>query len=516
MGGILWMVCAVFGIALLPLSPPDASPLGGWGYTIAAAVLAGSLIGGHGLLKRGHRVTNDELYCLCIAGLAMTALMEYLAGGRDTPWHIFYFIAVLYTSAIHPPRRVLAYLPLYLIATASTAFHGAGWSAAETGEVTLEILVTLGVALLAAVTMDGVRRDRTSLEQEGDAARHLAHVDPLTNLGNRRALMAELETAMPTDLTPLSLALYDLDGFKSYNDSFGHVAGDALLQRLADRLDEAVKPDGHAFRMGGDEFCVTTRLPQAEAEALVLRGHAALTDTGEGFRIDASYGWTMVSDATTSSSDILRQADRGMYARKTLSRVSAGTQTTDVLLSALGERSAELGAHVHDVRHLCDAVADELSLWPEEKAPLLQAASLHDVGKVAIPDSILDKPGPLTDEEWDLMRTHTIVGERILSAAPALADAAGIVRSTHERYDGWGYPDGLAGDAIPLGARIIAVCDAFDAQVSPRPYRTRVSHEEAIEELTRCSGAQFDPDVVDAFKAVHARRPVTDDLALTD
>ena len=194
-----------------------------------------------------------------------------------------------------------------------------------------------------------------------------------------------------------------------------------------------------------------------------------------------------------------------MYARKTLSRVSAGTQTTDVLLSALAERSAELGAHVHDVRHLCDLVADELNLWPEEKAPLLQAASLHDVGKVAIPDAILDKPGPLTDDEWDLMRTHTIVGERILGAAPALTEAAKIVRATHERYDGWGYPDGLAGKQIPLGARIIAVCDAFDAMVSPRPYRTQVSAEEAIQELTRCSGAQFDPRVVVAFIAARTR-----------
>jgi diguanylate cyclase (GGDEF)-like protein len=516
MGGILWMVCAVFGIALIPLSPPSASPLGDWGYTVAAAVLLGSLIGGHGLLKRGHRVTNDELYCLCIAALAMNALMEYLAGGRDTPWHAFYFIAVLYTSAVHPPRRALAYLPLYLVATVSTAFHGQGWSAAETGEVSLEILVTTGVALLTIVVMDGVRGDRAALAQEGTEARHLAHVDPLTGLGNRRALMAELEIEVPTEAKPLSLALYDLDGFKSYNDSFGHVAGDVLLQRLADRLNEAVTPDGHAFRMGGDEFCITTRLPQPEAEALVLRGHAALTDTGEGFRIDASYGWTSVTDAKTSSSDILRSADRGMYARKTLSRVSAGTQTTDVLLSALAERSAELGAHVHDVRHLCDTVADELDLWPEEKAPLLQAASLHDVGKVAIPDSILDKPGPLTDDEWDLMRTHTIVGERILCAAPALTDAAKIVRSTHERYDGWGYPDALAGEEIPLGARIIAVCDAYDAMVSPRPYRTPVSPQEAIEELTRCSGTQFDPRVVEAFRAVHAKRPAADDLALTD
>ena len=509
------MVCSLFGLMLMPVSPPTATPLGNWGFVLASAILIGGFIGGHGLLKRGHRVSNDELYALCIAALLMNAVMEYLAGGRDTPWHSFYFICVLFTAAIHPPRRALAYLPLYFLASTSTAFYGAGWSTAETGEVWLEMLVTTGVAILAIIVMDGVRRDRATLSQEGDEARHLAHIDPLTSLGNRRALMNELEREMPTETCPLSLALYDLDGFKSYNDSYGHVAGDALLQRLAERLDRAVGDDGHAFRMGGDEFCVTTRLPTAEAEALILRAHAALTDAGEGFRIDASYGWTCSTDSATSASDILREADRGMYARKTLSRVSAGTQSTDVLLSALAERSAELGAHVHDVKDLCEQVADELQLWPEEKAPLLQAASLHDVGKVAVPDSILDKPGPLTDDEWDFMRTHTIVGERILNAAPALADAARIVRSTHERYDGWGYPDGLSGEEIPLGARIIAVCDAFDAMVSPRPYRTPVSESEAVEELTRCSGSQFDPHVVEAFIAVHAAAasPPADDLA---
>jgi diguanylate cyclase (GGDEF)-like protein len=354
------------------------------------------------------------------------------------------------------------------------------------------------------VVMEGVRNQRIALTQEGDEARHLANIDPLTNLGNRRALMTELDREVPTPARPLALALYDLDGFKSYNDSFGHVAGDSLLVRLAESLRASLDGKGHAFRMGGDEFCVTTRLPVPEAEALILTAREALTERAEHFRIEASYGWTHVT-APQSPSDILRAADRGMYARKTLSRASAGRQTTDVLLSALAERSADLGNHVHDVRDLCTTVADELRLWPEEIAPLLQAASLHDVGKVAIPDAILDKPGPLNDEEWEFMRRHTIVGERILSAAPALTEAAKIVRSTHERWDGWGYPDGLSGEDIPLGARVIAVCDAYDAMVSPRPYRSQVTPQEAVTELQNCSGTQFDPHVVEAFTAVHAR-----------
>jgi HD-GYP domain-containing protein (c-di-GMP phosphodiesterase class II) len=133
------------------------------------------------------------------------------------------------------------------------------------------------------------------------------------------------------------------------------------------------------------------------------------------------------------------------------------------------------------------------------------AAQLHDVGKIAIPDAILRKPGPLDEQEWSFVRRHTIVGERILSAAPALAEVAALVRSSHERFDGTGYPDSLARDAIPLGSRIIAVCDAFDAMTSERPYRRAMAPADALAELTRCSGSQFDPRIVAAFESTLAQ-----------
>jgi HD-GYP domain-containing protein (c-di-GMP phosphodiesterase class II) len=206
----------------------------------------------------------------------------------------------------------------------------------------------------------------------------------------------------------------------------------------------------------------------------------------------------------------LRIADRRMYAQKNLGRTSAGRQSVDVLLKVLSERSAELGTHLHDVTGLCRAVAERMHLSPEDVGPVLQAASLHDIGKAAIPDTILDKPGPLNDQEWAFMRTHTVIGERILCAAPALTEASRLVRSSHERWDGSGYPDGLAGAEIPVGARIIAVCDAFDAMASNRPYRSRMSNEVALEELRRCAGSQFDPRVVDAFCAVVAERTLAE------
>ncbi|HEX5922466.1 MAG TPA: HD domain-containing phosphohydrolase, partial [Baekduia sp.] len=158
----------------------------------------------------------------------------------------------------------------------------------------------------------------------------------------------------------------------------------------------------------------------------------------------------------------------------------------------------ELSVHLGSVAELAHASAVRLGVSPEDADAVRQTAALHDVGKVAIPDAILNKQGPLDDSEWAFMKRHTIIGERIISAAPALAAVAKLVRSTHERYDGGGYPDGLAGENIPLIARIVSVCDSYDAMITTRAYRDGHSPSWAIAELRRCAGTQFDPDVVDA------------------
>jgi HD-GYP domain-containing protein (c-di-GMP phosphodiesterase class II) len=259
--------------------------------------------------------------------------------------------------------------------------------------------------------------------------------------------------------------------------------------------------------MGGDEFCILAPVRPHDAPEIVECAKQALSDRGHGFRVGASCGWVLLPDRRAPDpSAALRIADRRMYAEKNLARSSAARQAVDVLLKVLSERSAELGFQLHDMTGLCRAVAERLGVAPEEIGPLMQAASLHDIGKAAIPDSIVDKPGPLTDAEWEFMRTHSVIGERILAAAPALNEAARLVRSSHERWDGTGYPDRLAGEHIPLGARVIAVCDAYEAMVSSRPYRSRMSAEVALEELRRCAGTQFDPAVVEAFCSVAAER----------
>ena len=296
-----------------------------------------------------------------------------------------------------------------------------------------------------------------------------------------------------------------------YNDSYGHPAGDALLMRLGSALMRAVDGRGHAYRMGGDEFCVLTAAPADQHAELGVLTRAALTEHGDGFAITAALGTATIDAPDGDWEDALRDADRRMYAEKNGLRASAGRQSAEVLLRVLAERHPGIGDHVDSVAALTEMVGLELDMTEDDLATLWQAAALHDIGKAAVPDAILDKPGPLDDDEWEFMRRHTIIGERILDGAPALSAAARLVRSSHERFDGKGYPDQLAGAAIPLGARIVAVCDAYDAMVSDRPYRRALPSEEAIQELTRCAGTQFDPAVVDAF-AMALLRPSVNEI----
>jgi two-component system cell cycle response regulator len=335
------------------------------------------------------------------------------------------------------------------------------------------------------------------------ASRLEARNDALTALPNRRALQVDLDDALAgTERgVPAVLVLFDLDGFKHYNDSFGHQAGDALLVRLGGALERDLAGHGTAYRMGGDEFCALLRPGLRPIAPLVDSAAQALSEHGEGFSVTSSWGSVILGEEARDPNDALRIADQRMYARKRSGRSSVGRQTTDVLLRALAERHPDLDGHSCDVALLAETTARSLGLEHEDVEAVRQAAQLHDIGKVAIPEAILHKPGPLDDEEWAFMRRHSEIGERIIGEAPALSRVAAMVRSSHERFDGAGYPDGLVGKDIPLGARIVAVCDAFDAMITERPYSAAKTPEDAERELRDCAGAQFDPVVVEAFCA---------------
>ena len=366
------------------------------------------------------------------------------------------------------------------------------------------LALALAAASLAAVIVRAVLTFREKLALLG-RSREEALTDSLTGLGNRRRFMLEIEHDLDeADVRhPLVLVLFDLDGFKSYNDTFGHPAGDALLERLSGNLAQAVGLQGRAYRMGGDEFCVLASAAHVGPGALISAAAEALSVEGEGFSISCSYGSVLLPEEADRVSDALRIADGRMYVHKNRHRPTAGRQSMDVLLRLLHEHEDDIGRHFAGVADLVEAVGRRLRVPAEQLETLRQAAEVHDIGKIAIPEQILTKPGPLSEAEWEFVRRHTVIGERILAAAPALGQVARLVRSTHERYDGTGYPDQLKGQEIPLGARIITVCDSFDAMTSERPHTPTRSVDEALRELLRCAGTQFDPEVVEAFNAVY-------------
>jgi two-component system cell cycle response regulator len=344
------------------------------------------------------------------------------------------------------------------------------------------------------------RHSRTNITD----TRHLARTDSLTGLWNRLALQRDLERVFDGPESHV-LLLFDLDGFKNYNDSYGHPAGDVLLARLGTLLAATLAEDGTAYRIGGDEFCVLAPWPANDPPTTLLeRARASLCEQGEGFTVGASCGHAALPADASNAADALRVADRRLYAEKNSGRVSARAQSARVLRRALNECDDTLGEHVDDVAGLAARVAERLGLDHDEVERVATAAELHDIGKIAIPRSILHKPGPLDDDEWAYIRRHTLIGERIAQGAPALAGVASMIRSSHERWDGTGYPDRLTADQIPLGAQIVFVCDSYAAMTTARSYKPALSRTDALAELHANSGTQFAPTVVDAFHAEHA------------
>jgi two-component system, cell cycle response regulator len=392
-------------------------------------------------------------------------------------------------------RRLLLIPGFFALAALGVLVYGGFHHVAALGLVLAAVSVLLVIVRGAWTFNENVRLLEASRED--------AFTDALTGLGNRRRMNVELAHALALgpDSPRAVLVMFDLDGFKLYNDRFGHLAGDTLLAHLGHRLIAAVGPAGSAYRQGGDEFCVLLRCDVADSDVHVAAAIRALTADGEGFSITSSHGCVSLPLEAQTQTAALRLADTRMYAKKGDRRGSTRQQTSDVLMALLRERQPTLHDHVCQVARLAVLVGRRMELTEEQLDELRRAAELHDIGKAAIPDAILNKPGPPTDHELEFMRRHTVIGERILSLAPALGPVAKLVRASHERWDGHGYPDRPAGAEIPLGARIITVCDAFGAMTSERPYAKVRGPHAALSVLKGSAGMQFDPEVVEAFIA---------------
>jgi diguanylate cyclase (GGDEF)-like protein len=369
----------------------------------------------------------------------------------------------------------------------------------------------------ARVRCQGADRPSTLAGLEAQLADR-ARTDACTGLLTLEALCGDADAVLTHPALaeqPASLALVDIDDFRSLNARRGPAAGDAALQAVAERLKGLTCVSDLIGRTGADELAVLMPgTPVGGARTCCERLIAQLegTDIPRAGFITVSAGVATHRSGSTIER-LLAAAARGLDracadggARAAARPAEGGVDpfraqahVIEALATALVERDRYTGEHSAIVVDMAKTVAGGLGLDEVEVERIGHAALLHDIGKVGMPDRILHRPGPLAGEEWELMREHPVIGERILRAIPGMGSVARIVRHEHERFDGSGYPDGLAGQAIPLGSRIILACDAYHAMTSDRPYRAGMDHEYAVAELVRCAGSQFDPRIVAAL-----------------
>ena len=463
---------------------------------------------------------GDGLVCQSSSGLPGAAIAAVEAWANGSPRLLKESVvlddvgaaqALTPLTRLADPLRSLASSPLHSFGEAFGLLVALGGQ--QQMFLPRDISVLESYAAQVAIALSNARQYQTE--------RSLAACDPLTGLLNHRsfheALDAEFDECARMNVLS-SVVLIDLDQFKQVNDEEGHAAGDRMLRAAARALTDVCRRDDLAFRIGGDEFALLLS-HLAESEALEVASRVCDEIAALDPRLGASAGVATVRPGERDKDALLAQADRRLYAAKRGERhssddrgVSSGRLITpqlavEMLVATLELHDGELGRHCNDVAELAVAVAERLGCGRRERELVRQAALVHDLGKIAIPTDLLAKPGPLSDSEWERMREHPDLGADVLLRSGRLDRLAAVVRASHERWDGTGYPGGLRGEEIPFAARVVAVCDAYVAMTEERAYRPARTRSEAVAELLACSGSHFDPSVAQALVAELASAP---------
>ncbi len=330
---------------------------------------------------------------------------------------------------------------------------------------------------------------------------HLSFHDSLTNLYNRSYLEQEMKRLETPRQLPISLIMADLNGLKLINDTYGHEKGDGVLIKAALVLKDSCRQEDIVARWGGDEFVIL--LPQTSLEDALLMCRRIKVQSQNSYTeelpLSMALGAAVKTTETETLTDTLREAEDNMYKHKLTESRSTKNTLLQALLKTLAEKSFETEAHTRRMQQVAQMIGERLNLTDTELARLKLLITLHDIGKINIAEEILTKEGSLTEEEWEAIRRHPEIGFRIARATEEFAHVAEDIYAHHERWDGFGYPRGLKGDDIPLLARITAIADAYEVMSYGRPYKEKMIRKEIQAELARCSGHQFDPELIKVF-----------------
>ncbi len=351
------------------------------------------------------------------------------------------------------------------------------------------------------IQIQGYMMDISVRKQAEEKVKYLSYHDKLTGLYNRSYFEDRLDLLNTLDNLPLSLVVIDVNGLKLINDALGHDRGDELLIKVARVIKRSCRRDDITCRWGGDEYMLLfPSTSSAIASVICERIKGAINEIEiQGLQVSASLGIMTKNDPNQDIGEILRQAEEKMYRNKLLQHTSNHNAVIKSLLKTLLSKNHETAEHTQRLKDILIKMAKYMQLPDSDMDELILLAALHDIGKITIPDSILKKTSQLTSSEWDIMKKHSEIGYRIAKSSPEMALVAEAILYHHESWNGTGYPLGLQGENIPLHARMLTIADAFDVMTQGRPYKDKLSVQEALLELRRCSTKQFDPYLVGIF-----------------
>lgn len=347
----------------------------------------------------------------------------------------------------------------------------------------------------------GITRDITDMKKNEDKIKYMSFHDCLTGLYNRAYFEEELNRLNVQRNLPLSIVLGDVNGLKMINDTYGHERGDELLIKVAGILRQCFRKSDIISRWGGDEFIILLPLTDySRAEEIVAKIEKTCYQySTQDLPVSISLGISTKVKEDESIEEIVKAAEDKMYWNKTTDEKRTHRSMMFSLEKSLDKKDYETEEHVERMGDLALLLGKDLNLPEDKLNDLVMLAALHDIGKIAVADSIILKPGKLTPEEWEPVKKHPEVGYRIAKSSTDLAAIADAILTHHENWEGSGYPEGLKGEEIPLVSRIISIIDAYDAMTNDRPYRKAFTKEQAIAEIRRCSGTKYDPKLVEVF-----------------